>query len=89
MREYLAALEASASQTDEANGEEPPERVAGDPAPAKSSSLTDPASARTSKGACKVSCAYGINYLVDLERAIEVDVAATPARRTAEWPPPR
>jgi len=84
VREYLAALEAAASQTDKANGEEPPERVAGDAAPTKSLSLTDPASAWTSKGARKVSFAYGINYLVDLKRAIVVDVAATPARRTAE-----
>ncbi len=80
VREYLAALDAAAGQTE---GEQQ-ERLAGEPAPAKSLSLTDPAAAWTSKGSRKACFAYGINYLVDLRRAIVVDVAATPARRTAE-----
>jgi hypothetical protein len=85
VREYLAALDAAAGQAaGEAGGDEPSERLAGEPAPAKSLSLTDPAAAWTSKGSRKACFAYGINYLVDLKRAIVVDVAATPARRTAE-----
>ncbi len=78
VREYLAALDEAAGQmVGEASGEERSERIAGEPAPAKSLSLTDPAAAWTSKGVRKVSFAYGINYLVDLKRAIVVDVAAT------------
>ena len=85
VREYLATLDAAAARmAGEAGGDEPPERLAGEPAPAKSLSLTDPAAAWTSKGSRKACFAYGINYLVDLKRAIVVDVAATPARRTAE-----
>ena len=84
VREYLAALDEAAGQTGEASGDEPPGRLVGEPAPAKSLSLTDPASAWTSKGARKACFAYGINYLIDLRRAVVVDVAATPARRTAE-----
>lgn len=32
----------------------------------------------------KVGFAYGTNYLIDLQRAIIVDVEATPARWSAE-----
>lgn len=46
-------------------------------------SITSP-SAWTSKGARKASFAYAVNYLVDLKRAIVVDVAASPARWTEE-----
>ena len=84
VREYLAALDEAAGPVGEASGDQPPERLVGEPAPAKSLSLTDPASAWTSKGSRKACFAYGINYLIDLRRAVVVDVAATPARRTAE-----
>lgn len=85
VREYLAALDAAAGQAvGEADRDQLPERLAGEPAPAKSLSLTDPASAWTSKGSRKACFAYGANYLVDLKRAIVVDVAATPARRSDE-----
>lgn len=87
VREYLAALDAAAKQASgEPDGEqtEQTERLAAEPAPAKALSLTDPASAWTSKGARKVSFAYAVNYLVDLRRAIIMDVAATPARWTEE-----
>lgn len=47
-------------------------------------SLTDPAAAWTNKGQMKAVFAYGINYLIDLQAAIIVDVAATPARWTVE-----
>jgi transposase len=84
VREYLAGLDAAvARMAGEASGDEP-ERLAAEPAPAKSLSLTDPASAWTSKGARKASFAYAVNYLVDLKRAIIVDARATPARWTEE-----
>jgi hypothetical protein len=38
----------------------------------------------TNKGQVKVGFAYGTNYLIDLQRAIIVDVEATPARWSAE-----
>ena len=87
VREYLAALDAAAEQVGgEPDGEqtEQAERLAAEPAPAKALSLTDPASAWTSKGARKASFAYAVNYLVDLKRAIIVDTQATPARWTEE-----
>jgi hypothetical protein len=54
------------------------------PAPPKVTSLTDPTAAWTNKGQRKVGFAYGANYLIDLQRAIIVDVEATPARWSAE-----
>jgi transposase len=65
VREYLAAL---------------------DPAPDKSRttpkvvSLSDPCSAWTAKANKRVLFGYGLNYLIDNEHAIIVDVEATPAR---------
>ena len=87
VREYLAALDVAAARvagTVDAGAEDQPERLAAEPGPAKSLSLTDPAAAWTSKGARKASFAYAVNYLVDLKRAIVVDVAASPARWTEE-----
>ena len=52
--------------------------------PALYASLTDPAAAWTNKRQMKIGFAYGTNYLIDLQRAIIVDVEATPVRRTAE-----
>lgn len=94
VREYLAALDVAAARvagaTDGMNGQDQPERLAAEPAPAKSLSLTDPAAAWTSKGARKASFAYAVNYLVDLKRAIIVDAQASPARLgPRRWPPPR
>lgn len=43
------------------DGEEQPERLAAEPDPAKSLSLTGPAAASTSKGARKASFAYAVN----------------------------
>ena len=64
--DYLAALE----------HEEPdPERKA-----PKIISLSDPASAWTAKANKRVQFGYGLNYLVDVENAVIVDVEATPAR---------
>ena len=89
VREYLAALEetaaeaaaAEAAQTEDADHDMP---RGNPPAEPKVTSLTDPAAAWTSKGQMKVGFAYGTNYLIDLQRAIIVDVEATPARWSAE-----
>jgi len=66
VREYLESL----------NGQEP------DPArkPPKLISLSDPASAWTAKANKRVQFGYGLNYLIDTENAVIVDVEATPAR---------
>ena len=84
VREYLAALdEASAAEVEAiaAKSDEPSGNAPSEP---KVTSLTDPAAAWTSKGRMKVCFAYGINYLIDTDAAIIVDVAATPARWSAE-----
>lgn len=53
-----------------------------DPArmPPKVVSLSDPCSAWTAKANKRVMFGYGLNYLIDTEHAIIVDVEATPAR---------
>jgi transposase len=65
MREYLAALDP-------------------DPDPARKTpkviSPSDPCSAWTAKANKRVQFGYGLNYLIDNEHAIIVDVEATPAR---------
>jgi transposase len=43
-------------------------------------SLSDPCSAWTAKANKRVQFGYGLNYLIDTENAIIVDVEATPAR---------
>jgi len=64
--EYLAALE----------HEEPnPDRKT-----PKVISLSDPSSAWTAKANKRVQFGYGLNYLIDIENAVIVDVEATPAR---------
>ena len=65
IREYLAALDP-----------EPAE----DRMPPKVISLSDPCSAWTAKANKRVMFGYGLNYLIDNEHAIIVDVEATPAR---------
>jgi transposase len=67
VREYLEALD----------GAEEPE--AGRKAP-KVISPSDPASAWTAKANKRVQFGYGLNYLIDNEHAIIVDVEPTPAR---------
>jgi transposase len=84
VREYLAALDAAAeaeAMRSRADDDLPPGNP---PAEPKVTSLTDPAAAWTNKGQMKVLFAYGINYLIDLQAAIIVDVQATPARWSAE-----
>ena len=64
--EYLAALE----------HEEPnPDRKS-----PKVISLSDPSSAWTAKANKRVQFGYGLNYLIDIENAVIIDVEATPAR---------
>jgi transposase len=65
--EYLAALD----ETAEPN----PDRKA-----PKVISPSDPSSAWTAKANKRVQFGYGLNYLIDIEEAIIVDVEATPAR---------
>lgn len=67
VREYLEAL-------DEAGELEPGRK------PPKVVSPSDPASAWTAKANKRVQFGYGLNYLIDNEHAVIVDVEATPAR---------
>ncbi|MBV8963224.1 MAG: transposase [Hyphomicrobiales bacterium] len=48
--------------------------------PPKMISPSDPSSAWTAKANKRVQFGYGLNYLVDVENAVIVDVEATPAR---------
>ena len=67
VREYLNALD----ETDEpASGRKKPKVI----------STSDPASAWTAKANKCAQFGHGLNYLIDNERAIIVDVEATPAR---------
>jgi transposase len=65
--EYLAAVETAA----EPNPDRKPPKVI---------SPSDPCSAWTAKANKRVQFGYGLNYLIDIENAIIVDVEATPAR---------
>jgi len=65
--EYLAAL-------DEAAEPNPDRKVP------KVISPSDPCSAWTAKANKRVQFGYGINYLIDIDNAVIVDVEATPAR---------
>ena len=50
----------------------------------KALSSTDPAAAWTARGRNKVMFAYSLNYLIDMENAVIVDVEATPTRISKE-----
>ena len=65
--EYLAAL-------DEAAEPNPDRKVP------KVISTSDPCSAWTAKANKRVQFGYGLNYLIDTENAVIIDVEATPAR---------
>jgi transposase len=67
VKEYLAALQADA----EANPDRKPPKVI---------SPSDPCSAWTAKANKRVQFGYGLNYLIDIENTVIVDVEATPAR---------
>src|SRR5208282_2668800 len=83
--EYLAALEADATEDDapddDADGEPDSKRQRrSERQPPKVISLSDPCSAWTAKANKRVQFGYGLNYLIDIENAVIVDVEATPAR---------
>jgi transposase len=65
--EYLVALE----DESEPNPDRKPPKVI---------SPSDPQSAWTAKANKRVQFGYGLNYLIDIENAVIVDVEATPAR---------
>lgn len=67
VREYLAALDEAA----EPNPDRKPPKVI---------SPSDPSSAWTAKANKRVQFGYGLNYLIDIDEAVIVDVEATPAR---------
>ena len=69
--EYLVALES----------ENPPINPAQKP---KAMSPTDPAAAWTTRGRHKVMFGYSLNYLIDMENAVILDVEATPTRISKE-----
>src|ERR1700688_1732976 len=67
VKEYLAALEAEV----EPNPDRKPPKVI---------SPSDPCAAWTAKANKRVQFGYGLNYLIDFENAVIVDVEPTPAR---------
>ncbi len=69
--EYLVALES----------ENPPTNPSQKP---KAMSPTDPAAAWTTRGRHKVMFGYSLNYLIDMENAVILDVEATPTRISKE-----
>jgi hypothetical protein len=83
--EYLAALEAEAQSRDEVDRDNGDSSSGGGQAsserkPPKVVSPSDPSSARMAKASKRVHFGYGLNYLIDVEHAVIVDVEATPAR---------
>jgi transposase len=84
--EYLAAIQADQSADaaqdagDNDGGPEEPRRRQTERKPPKMISPSDPASAWTAKANKRVQFGYGLNYLIDIENAVIVDVEATPAR---------
>jgi transposase len=93
--EYLDALDAEAkrqahaesdnnSGTDGGGADSEPqvqaERQPANRKPPKVISPSDPASAWTAKANKRVQFGYGLNYLIDVEHAVIIDVEATPAR---------
>jgi len=71
IREYIDALDSDTPPTS-------PDRQA------KALSPTDPAAAWTIRGRHKVMFGYSLNYLIDTETAVIVDVEATPTRLSKE-----
>ncbi len=71
VREYLTALDSEPSPTN-------PERKP------KVLSRSDPTAAWTTRGRYKVMFGYSLNYLIDMERAVILDVEATPTRISKE-----
>jgi hypothetical protein len=90
LAEYLAAVEVEAAPThsamatdkgeDKDDGPETPRKRRGERKAPKVISPSDPASAWTAKANKRVQFGYGLNYLIDVENAVIIDVEATPAR---------
>lgn len=85
--EYLASIEAAAQPTEAAdgaydtdNGPETPRHRRSERKAPKVISPSDPSSAWTARANKRVQFGYGLNYLIDVEHAVIVDVEATPAR---------
>ena len=84
--EYLAAVEAEAAADDDApddsagGGSESKRPRRYERQPPKVISPSDPQSAWTAKANKRVQFGYGLNYLIDIENAVIIDVEATPAR---------
>jgi hypothetical protein len=82
--EYLAGLEAEAQVQEDRDsrggGSDGKPTAAPDRKSPKVISPSDPSSAWTAKANKRVQFGYGLNYLIDVELAIIVDVEATPAR---------
>src|ERR1700688_2195129 len=84
--EYLTALETEAAadgdaQNDnESGGPEGKRQRRYERQPPKVISPSDPQSAWTAKANKRVQFGYGLNYLIDIENAVIVDVEPTPAR---------
>jgi transposase len=84
--EYLSALDAeAAAESDAANdddsgGSDSKGQRRYERQPPKVISPSDPQSAWTAKANKRVQFGYGLNYLIDVENAVIVDVEATPAR---------
>jgi transposase len=71
VREYLTALE---GENLPINPKQKPRAI----------SPTDPAAAWTTRGRHKVMFGYSLNYLIDMENAVVMDVEATPTRISKE-----
>ena len=71
VQEYLVALE---SENPPINPDQKP----------KAMSPSDPAAAWTTRGRHKVMFGYSLNYLIDMENAVILDVEATPTRISKE-----
>ena len=84
--EYLIALDAEAQaeaerdRADASGGSDGTPAAKPDRKPPKVISPSDPQSAWTAKANKRVQFGYGLNYLIDVENAVIVDVEATPAR---------
>jgi transposase len=82
--EYLAGLEAEAQVQKDGRsrdgGSDGTPTTTPDRKPPKVISPSDPSSAWTAKANKRVQFGYGLNYLIDLEHAIIIDVEPTPAR---------
>jgi transposase len=82
--EYLAGLEAEAQEQEgkdhRGGGSDGTPTAKPDRKPPKVISPSDPSSAWTAKANKRVQFGYGLNYLIDVEHAVIIDVEPTPAR---------